>query len=39
MFAREDALNEHLHQEHSWPRVKRSVENQEKEVGRLKDRR
>ena len=30
VFARENALNEHLHQQHGWPRVvKRPVENQE----------
>lgn len=29
MFSREDALNEHLHQEHGWHRVKRSADGKE----------
>jgi len=29
VFAREDALHEHLHQDHKWPRVKRSSKHQE----------
>lgn len=28
VFTRNDALEEHLHQEHGWPRAKRSAENQ-----------